>query len=183
MKINLVFVIFALLLLSYLLLPGPTSIEDFPTLPNSSKSTLEGDTIQLPNVVAYFSNNYRDFATQLYYQGYKNQHLIPFPPLRLNYPPEFAYIAIKDQTHSTYLEEMVYPLRGSLFVNGLEPFDRNGQPRYEGAVKFDNEGVINNTKVTLRFYPAPVWARLTVWLGIILSIALIWKLGRKIINV
>ena len=45
-----------LLGLVYLLVPGPSKIEDFPPLPTSTKSALEGDTIQNPNIAAYYSN-------------------------------------------------------------------------------------------------------------------------------
>jgi hypothetical protein len=179
---KIIFGIFSLLLLIYLAMPGPESINDFYPLPNSAKSTLSGDTVQVPNVVGYFSDNYRDFATNFYKQNYQQKTIFPFPPLRLNYPPEFAYTAIKDQTQSTYLEEYIYPLRDSLFVNGLEPFYQNGKPKYWGAIKFEDENRLSDTKVTLRYYPSPLWARITVWLGINFSLILLWTLGRRIIK-
>ena len=175
------FIIVATLFLVYLLLPGPSSIEDFPPLPNSAKSTLEGDTIQVPNVAAYFSNNYREFVVDFYRRDFLKKTWLPFLPLRLNHPPEYAYIAIKVETHSTYLEEYYYPLRDSLFVNGLEPFEKDGTPKYTGAIKFDNEDRISDTKVTLRYYPSSVWVRILVWLGICSSIILLWKMGKKVI--
>ena len=39
--------------LTYLLIPGPASINDFYLLPGSTKSDLTGDTIQNPNIAAY----------------------------------------------------------------------------------------------------------------------------------
>lgn len=176
-----IFLFFSLILLIYLLIPGPSSINDFPALPNSAKSTLEGDTIQIPNISAYFSDNYRLFTTNFYQINYKKLLLIPFPPIRLNYPPEFAFVAIKDQTKSTYLEEYVYPLRDSLYVNGYEPFYENGEPKFWGSVKADEGSGIYYNKVTLRYYPSPIWVRLIVWLGIIFSIFFVWKTGRRII--
>ena len=145
------------------------------------KSTLEGDTIQVPNVAGYFSNNYRGFTTLFFRQEYKENTLFPFGPLRLNYPPEFAFTAIKDQTHSTYLEEFYYPLRDSLFVNGLEPFYEDGTPRYAGAMQFDHQGILNDTKVTLRYYPSSILTRIIVWLGITASVIFLWKLGKKVL--
>ena len=56
--LKIVLIVSSLLLLIYMLLPGADSITDFPALPDSIKSNLEGDTIQVPNVSAYFSNNY-----------------------------------------------------------------------------------------------------------------------------
>lgn len=175
------FLFFSVILLIYLLIPGPSSIRDFPALPNSVKSSLEGDTVQVPNISAYFSDNYRSFVTNFYQISYRKQVLIPFPPIKLNYPPEFAYTTIMDQTRSTYLEEYAYPLRDSLYVNGYEPFYENGKPKFWGSVKADELGGIYNNKVTLRYYPSPIWVRLIVWLGIILSIFFVWKTGRRII--
>lgn len=176
-----IFIVLAMMLLLYMLLPGPNKISDFPALPNSTKSTLEGDTIQIPNVSAYFSDNYRDFVTAFFKTEYKKETWFPFPPLRINHPPEFAFTAIKKHTDSTYLEEFVYPLRDSLYVNGFEPFYENGDPKYPGASKLNANGSYLLTKATLRFYPSSIGIKLVVWLGIVISILLIWKLGKRII--
>lgn len=176
-----IFIVFSILLLVYMLLPGPTSIQNFTALPNSFKSTLEGDTIQVPDVAAYFSDNFRNYVTTYYFNELKNLSTAPFGPLKLNYPPETAYQAIKDQTQSTYLEEYVYPLKYSIFVNGLEPVDENGVPRYWGGDKFFAGGRDYLTKVTIRFYPSSVPVRLAVWLGIVTSVFFIYKLSKKII--
>ncbi|MCL5409227.1 MAG: hypothetical protein M1607_00020 [Patescibacteria group bacterium] len=178
--IKIIFGLLSLLLLVYMLVPGPSSINDYPALPNAFQSTLSGDTWQVPNVKAYFSDNYRDFVVPFYQQAYQQDSWLPLPPFRLNYPPEFAYTAIKDQTQSTYLEELVYPLKGSLFVNGLEPLYEDGTPKYWGAIKFVEGGQEYATKVTLRYYPSPWWARMSVWLGINLAILGLWKVGCKI---
>lgn len=164
-----------------MLMPGPASISDFSALSNSKKSTLEGDTIQVPNISAYFSNNYRNFTIPFYSEDYKNLTKFPFKPLKLNYPPEFAFTAIKDQTKSTYLEELTYPFRDSLFVNGLEPFDKDGNLRYPGGAFFKQDGELFETKVTLRFHPSPLWVRFVVWFGINISVFLVWKMARRII--
>lgn len=177
-----IFIICSGLLLIYMLWPGPSKISDFEALPNSYKSQLEGDTIQIPNVSAYFSNNYRDFVTSFYSSNYQQKTLSPFPPMRLNYPPEFSWNVIKRHTDSTYLEELVYPLRDSLYINGFEPFNPDGTPRFWGAAQFDTFGHKWDTKVTLRFYPTPIWVRIFVWLGIVLSITALFKLSRKVIS-
>lgn len=177
-----VFGVFSLTLLVYMFLPGPTSINQFPALPNSIKSTLEGDTIQVPNTAAYFSNNYRELSTNFYRNIYQENTFLPFSAIKLNYPPEFAYTAIKDQTHSTYLEEYIYPLRDSLFINGLEPFYPDGMKRYYGATKFDaDDGKLYETKVNIRFYPSSFFAKIFTWLGICLSIYFLWRMGKKIL--
>lgn len=177
-----VFIIFSVFLLVYMMLPGPTRIEDFSALPNSFKSTLDGDTVQVPNVSAYFSDNFRPFVTLYYFNEIKNLSSIPFAPIKLNYPPENAYQFIKDQTQSTYLEEYVYPLKYSIFVNGFEPVDENGNPRYWGGDKLFAGGRDNSTKVTIRFYPSSLITRFVVWLGVVTSIFFIYKLSKKIIT-
>ncbi len=180
--LKIVLIIASALLLIYMLLPGPDSITDFPALPDSIKSSLEGDTVQVPDVSAYFSNNYRDFVIPYYYESYQENTIIPFGPLKLNYPPEFAFSAIKDQTQSTYLEEFVYPLRDSLFINGLEPVEKDGTPRYLGGGRFKLDGKLIDTKVTLRFYPSSIPIRVAVWLGINLSAILLFIMSRKIFS-
>lgn len=164
-----------------MLLPGPSTIAQFSPLSNSVKSTLSGDTVQIPNVSAYFSNNYRDIAIPFYRNEYQKLTAFGFPALRLNYPPEFAYTAIKDQTESTYLEEFVYPLRDSLFVNGFEPFEKDRTPRFRTANFFILDEGIFETKVTLRYYPSSYIVRIITWIGICTSIYLLWRMGKRVI--
>ncbi len=165
-----------------MLMPGASSINHFPLLPNSSKSTLAGDTLQVPNIVGYFSNNYRQFVTSFYQTALQDTTPLPFKPIRLNYPPEFAFTAIKDQTQSTYLEEYAYPLRDSIFINGLEPFYADGQPKYWGAHQSDINGTLYDTKVTLRYYSSSGLTRILVWMGISISMVLLWILSKRIIK-
>lgn len=74
---------------------------------------------------AYFTN----FTREEVMDHYKNEFKIisflkiPFFTYRLNYPPEEAQTIIRDQTRSTFLEEIVHPFRESVFVNGFEPKD------------------------------------------------------------
>lgn len=175
------FIIFSIFLLVYMVWPGPSKISDFVPLPDSIKSKLEGDTIQIPNVSAYFSNNFRENVLPFYRKDYWKLTKLPFPPFKLNYPPEHSWITIKKHTDSTYLEELVYPLRDSLYVNGFEPFYSDGQPKYWGATKFEVEGKSLFTKTTLRFYPSPIWVRLLVWAAITASFWMIFKLTKRII--
>ncbi len=177
-----IFLIFSFLLLIYMMWPGPSSINQFNALPDSEKSTLEGDTIQVPEVAAYFSNNFRNFAVPFYSDDYQNLVKLPFPPLKLNHPPEYSWTAIKRHTDSTYLEELIYPLRNSLYVNGFEPFYPEGEAKFWGATKFEVGENAWFTKTTLRFYPSPVWVRVVTWFGIILSTALLYRMGRIILK-
>jgi hypothetical protein len=177
-----IYAILSLVLLIYLIMPGPSSIDDFSALPSSNKSSLEGDTVQVANISAYFSNNFRDSVIPFYSQNYQAKTKFFFPPLRLNYPPEDAYSKIKDQTYSTYLEELTYPLRDSLYINGLEPVEKDGQPRYIGAGHFEVDEELFDTKVTLRYYPSSLSSRIITWVGINLSVFLIVYIARRIIK-
>src|SRR5260221_6948618 len=99
---RIIFGIIFLLGLLYLILPGPDTIYEFPKLPDSLKSQLAGDTVQNPNIAAYFSDFDRDFVTKFYLQNYKEIYckktFFGFPnplcfvqPIKLNHPPEQAF--------------------------------------------------------------------------------------------
>lgn len=161
--------------------PMPSNISDFSALPNSDKSKLAGDNVeQVPNVAGYFSNNYRDYVVRFYQDNFKKLSFFPFAPYRLNYPPEYSFVAIKKHTDTTYLEELVYPMKGSIFVNGFEPFIEGGTPKYWGASTFDVGGNIWETKVTIRLFTSSLFIRIIVWFGTIVSMMLIYNLSRKI---
>lgn len=176
------FAILSLLFLIYLIAPGPESIDDFPALPDSQKSTLSGDTWQEPSLKAFYSDNFRDFVIPFYKNSYESKSSFPFPALKLNYPPEYAFIAIKDQTKSTYLEEITYPFRDSLYINGLEPFEEDGNSRYAGATKMGNEGQEYFTKVVIRYYPSYVISRVIFWFFVNMSFFVLYKMTTYILN-
>ena len=168
--------------LYYLLIPGPTYIGDFPPLPNSVTSQLSGDTWQHPNIVAYFSNWWRPDVTPYYYKSFSYLKIfgVTIPPLKINHPPEEAFQYIRDQQESTYLEEYFYPFRDQLFVNGWEPFDKNGK-RFRGdwnRVVYND--IFYNSKVTLRYYPSKRIYRVIVYVGIWASAFALWWVAKKI---
>jgi hypothetical protein len=107
----------SLLFLVYLLLTNP----DFPSPPSASIQSNEPSDTHIPLRRAYFTNftrgevisSYRNQFTESQFLG------IPLPTLRLNYPPEEAQTIIRDQTRSTFLEELVHPMRESVFINGF----------------------------------------------------------------
>lgn len=178
---KLIFCIFAILLLIYLIWPGPSSVFNFQPLDNSTKSDEPGDTVQVPNIVAYFSYTFRDQTVPLYRSNYHNLTGLPFAPLRLNHPPEYSWEVVLNQVRSTYLEELVYPMRDSLYVNGFEPHLEDGTPRYQGATPINFKGVTFDTKTTLRFYPSTVVNRLIVWVGVVTSVYFLWLIGKRVI--
>lgn len=174
--------IFFILGLVYLLWPGPGNVSDIGQLPNSLKSTEPGDTKENPQRIAFFSNNFRDTVVAFYRNEYQRVNHLPFGPIRINHPPEFAYTAVKDQILSTYLEELVYPMKSSLYVNGFEPFYQDGQPKYKGATSIVVDGQTFATKATVRYYPSSAFARILMWSGVTLSLFWLLKLGRRIID-
>ncbi len=80
---NVFLAILFLLGLTYLLLPGPSSVKDIAALPNSVKSSEPGDTIQVPNVAAYFSDMRRKEVTSFYLKEFSYLKIggITIPPL------------------------------------------------------------------------------------------------------
>lgn len=176
------FISFSVLLLIYMLWPGPSKISEFRPLPDSAKSTLAGDTIQIPNVSAYFSNNFRNFVIPFYLNNYQQNNYFPFPPIRLNHNPEYSWVVIKKPTDTTYLEEFVYPLRASLYVNGFETHRPNGTNIFVSAPALEEAGQKWFTKATLRLYTPGFLSRIIVWAEIIIAISLIVKLGRRIVK-
>jgi hypothetical protein len=179
---NKIFIVFSAIFLIYMVWPGPSKISDFKALPDSFKSTLSGDTTQIPNVSAYFSNHFRNYATDFYKKNYQQNFRFPTEPIIINHAPERAWIAIKKHTDSTYLEEYVYPMRDSLYVNGLEFFYEDGTPRFWGSSLFNEGGKNWYTKVTLRYYPSNIFIRIIVWFASVLSIVFLFRLYKKVIK-
>jgi hypothetical protein len=95
---------------------------------------------------------------------------MPLPTYRLNYPPEEAQTIIREQTRSSYLEEIVHPLRESFYVNGYEP--------KESEDKISVDGQPYTSKVTVRYVRSNVAVRAGVF-----GVALVagWWLGREIV--
>ena len=93
---------------------------------------------------------YRKEFEQLNFFGNK----IHVPSLRLNYPPEEAQTIIRDQTRGTYLEEIVHPLRQSIFINGFEP-KRDNDMIFVNGRKYDQ-------KIIVKQFNSNVFARLAI---------------------
>lgn len=185
--------LFFLLGLIYLILPGPEKIEEFPRLPGSLKSQLPGDTVQNPNIAAYFSDYDRPFVTGFYKKEFneiyckKNILGIPNPlcfiaPIKLIHPPEKAFNYIRDQQESTYLEEYLFPMRESLFVNGYEPIYRDGRKFNYKSLPLEMDGNVYFSKATVRYYPSSVWSRVIVYGLVWVSLTALFRLGRRVIK-
>lgn len=181
---------FFLLGFIYLIAPGPASIDNFPPIPDSLKSQLEGDTIQNPNIAAYYSDYRRDFITKYYYDRYRSMFLFGkiIPPIVLNHRPESAYQYVRDQQESTFLEEYTYPFRETIFVNGYEPLVQNQMNKHitsEAGNHIIVRDKINGTerlydsKATLRYYPNNTFLRVLIYMGIWLFSIYLYKFFLK----
>lgn len=178
----LITLIFFILGLGYVLAPAPDNIEDIPGLPNSFKSDEPGDTYQNPNIAAYYSDHWREYVTRYYKSEFEklNNFGIKLPAIGLNHPPEEAFQFVKDQAKTTFLEQYIFPLRGSLFVNGYEPISRNGKRFNAESVPIEVNNIIYNSKTTLRFYPVPLHIRIIFYFLIWIVITAIYLLSKRI---
>jgi len=169
-----VFLILLFLLGSlYLVLPSPDLPQDMPPLPNSVRSTEPGDTTQIANMAAYYTNLSRKEVIDFYFNQFLRFNLRNFPLItyKLNHPPERIREVLRETQQSTYVEEIVHPLRESLFISG---FEWNNDPFTPPKGRIKNilivNGKIYDFKVTLYYQGSGIWQRLLVWWGI-------WGLG------
>ena len=164
----LLLVILTVVLIVYSLLPSLS----FPTPPPDSTQSMEDADTETPLRRAYFTNYDRESIIKHYQDQFKVYVFgMALPSMRLNYPPEDAQTIIRDQTRSTFLEELVYPLRESLYINGFKPREAKDEIWYKG--------VHYEQKITVRFVPSNMIVRLVVVSGILVSIVLIIKFLRQ----
>jgi len=136
-------------LLVYVLLPSPA----FPNpLPDALQSKEPADS-ETPLRRAYFTNFTRGEVMAHYKKEFKWG-------LTLNYPPEESRTLIRDQTRSTFLEEIVHPLRESIYINGFEPKEE------KDAINI--AGLPWRQKIIVRYVPSSVYVRIIV---VVLSFA------------
>lgn len=152
--LNFFIVLLILLFFIYLILPNPP----FPPPPSMSLVSNEKADLESSLRRAYYTNLTRREVLE-YYQKFF------FPSYRLNYPPENAYSLIRDQTRSTFLEEVVHPFRESLFVNGFEP----KEPKDEIRV----DGILYRQKITVKLVTSRLIVRLLVSMLTLFSLYLV----------
>ncbi len=171
--IKIIIAIVYLLGIVYLVLPEPV----IPNLEPAFKSTEPGDTVQIPGVWAYYTNLSRREAVDFYKKAFSRSAFlkIPLPTYILNHPPEYARETIRATQQSNFYEEIVQPLRESLFVNGWVPKEDKvylAQSKKPITV-FTVDGRDYDAKITLFYVRSPLWARILVWTGIISLIVMI----------
>lgn len=139
------FCLFNIFAITYLISPTP----NLPDLVNSVKSDEPGDTVQLANVSAYYTNMTRTEVMNFYKAYYSG----PFRII-LNYPPEKSKEIIKDTIQSYYFQEFVLPFRESLFVNGFEwENDVFTKPEKRIVNKLLFKGKEYKAKITIKTIP------------------------------
>jgi len=155
--VKIVFALFGICLLVYLVRPAP----HFPnTLWDYISSTEPADK-ETPLRRGYYTNLTREQLMSHYAKEFGWGE-------RLNYPPEEAQTIIRDQTKATFLEEIVHPMRESIFVAGNELGPNQGS--------FVVDGKEFKQKVIVRYVPSNVFIRLLIGLS---TLGLIWILGSE----
>lgn len=149
------FAIISLFLFYYILLPSP----QFPNPPPDAVQSNEPADVETSLRRAYFTNLNRQEVIEHYEKEF-NRGFFCTP--RLNYPPEEAQTLIRDQTKSTFLEELVHPLRESLFINGFEPKTE----QYQVII----DGVKWKQKIIIKYVPSSIYVRLVVLTITIVSV-------------
>lgn len=176
-----------LIFMVYLLLPSP----ELPPLPDSLLSDEAGDTVEIANVSAYFTDIPRSDVIKFYQQEFSRSGFLnlSLPVIVLNHPPEYSREVIRKTTQSTFLYELVHPFKDSLFVNGWDPKEDpqvEAQPQENEAGQHLWQSRTNRyyeRKIILRHFGSGVLIRLFVfttayWLIIVLA----GKAGRIIIS-
>ena len=151
---KILFAVFSISLLVYIALPEPS----FPdALWDFKVSTQPADQETLLRR-GYYTNITREQLMSHYKREFKWG-------VGLNYPPEEGQTLIRDQTKSSFLEEIVHPMRESLFVNGYRPTS--------DKEILEADGVIYEQKVIVKYVGSNVVLRLAVGLA---TLAALWLL-------
>ena len=159
--IKIILFLISILLFVYVSLPDP----EFPPPPLGSLQSTEPADTETPLRRAYFTNLNRQEVID-HYKNEFNKGFAFYTP-RLNYPPEEAQTIIRDQTRSTYLEEIVHPLRESLFINGFEPKSE------KDTIIIENK--VWQQKIIVRLVPSSLAMRLFVLAFTIVSALLLMR--------
>ena len=126
-----------------MVLPEP----GFPAPPADALQSKEPADSESPLRRAYFTNFTREEVMSHYKKEFKWG-------LNLNYPPEESRTIIRDQTRSTFLEEIVHTLRESVFINGFEPKVE------KDAINI--EGLSWRQKIIVKLVPSNIFVRVAV---------------------
>ncbi len=179
--VKITLLVFYLLGVFYLILPEPV----IPNLEPALKSQEPGDTVQIPGVWAYYTDLSRQEAVDFYRKAFSHSPFLKIPLLtyRLNHPPEYAKETIIDTHKNNFYEELVHPLRESLFISGWIPSEDKAYlaKSKKPITEFLVEGQKFSAKITLYHVQSSLWARLLIWTGIVFLILILISFFRKIL--
>lgn len=159
------YIAFSILTLFYVSLPN----FDFPEpLPLSLQSDEPADR-ETTFRRAYFTDMTRAEVLEWYKNQFNRSKVfnLPLPTLLLNYPPEESQAIIRDQTRSTFLQEIVNPFRETVFINGYEPKPDDD----ENKIVID--GKRYRQKIIIRYIPTNLYFRLLITALTLLSVPLV----------
>ena len=154
-----IYIIFSFLFLIYLAIPNI----NFPNQILDSRTSYEPADTETTLRKGYFT----DFSRGEVLTHYKNEFVLnifgyKLKPLELNYPPEEAQTLIRDQTRSTFLEELVFPFRESIYINGFEPKED------KDAIVVD--GVRYRQKIIVKSVSSNVYVRFIIGIATIVFV-------------
>jgi len=161
-----IYILFSVVILFYVSLPNFS----FPKSPPDAVQSKEPADTETPLRRAYFTDYTRAQVLTWYEDQFKNSsfHNISLPTYLLNYPPENSATIIRDQTRSTFLQEIVHPFRETVFINGYEPASTD----YENRIVID--GVHYRQKIIIKYVPSSLILRLAITFFTLVSISVIY---------
>lgn len=167
---RIIFAICSILLLLYLAIPS----QKYPIVNNGTYQSDEPADVESPLRRGYYNDETRAGIISEYKSVFNSINILGFNfklfSFTLNYPPEEAQTLIRDQTRSNYLEEIVHPLRESLFINGFIP------QKDSDAIVINGQKYLQKNIVKL--VNSNLYLRVIIGFSIILSIYLLnmgWK--------
>lgn len=156
-----------------------------PDLDESVRSDEPGDSWQHPDQKAFYT--YRDSRPEILGELQRKFSLLDSwtnrLAYRLNYRPEEVGELVRDQLRSYYLEEVVHPLRESMYINVWQP-DKSPalEEKQREAEKMYFKEVFYPVKVTLRPQFSSPFPRLLVWTFIFPLSYLVFQSLKKAFN-
>jgi len=166
----------------YLVLPEPV----IPNLTPALKSTEPGDTVQMPGVWAYYTDLSREEVVAFYQQAFAKSPFLKIPLInyRLNHPPEYARETIIDTLKNIFYEELVHPLRESLFISGWVPKEDKVYlaKAKKPITELEVNGQVFQGKMTLYHVTSPLWASLLIWTGIVALVSILIMAFKNVFN-
>ncbi|NMC77698.1 MAG: hypothetical protein GYA60_10480 [Candidatus Methanofastidiosa archaeon] len=168
------YLLFCLVLVFYVALPN----FDFPKPPPDSVQSKEPADMEDSLRQAYFTNYSRAEVLEWYESQFRKSPFlgISLPTYLLNYPPEESQSIIRDQTRSTFLQEIVHPFRETVFVNGYEP------AKEDDKNKIIIDGVRWRQKIIVKYIPTNVVVREIILLAGLVSFPVLFIIFGKLMS-